>query len=94
MRRFVWFLVVVLAIAHWDYWNWNDRGLVAGFLPVGLAYHAAFSVAAGATWALVARFAWPAGIERWASEGDGAGDGRGAVESDEGPANAGGGAET
>ncbi|MDP6409945.1 MAG: hypothetical protein QGI46_11255 [Planctomycetota bacterium] len=70
MKPFVWFLIVVLAVAHWDFWNWNDRGLVAGFLPVGLAYHAAFSVAAGVMWALVVKFAWPEGVERWA---DGAG---------------------
>jgi hypothetical protein len=70
MRKFVWFLVLVLALAHWDFWYWDDRSLVAGFLPVGLAYHAAFSLAAGVVWALVVKFAWPAGVERWASEGD------------------------
>ncbi|MED6334656.1 MAG: hypothetical protein VYE81_04590 [Planctomycetota bacterium] len=70
MRKFVWFLVLVLALAHWDFWFWDDRSLVAGFLPVGLAYHAAFSLAAGVVWALVVKFAWPVGVEHWASEGD------------------------
>ena len=66
MRKFVWFLVLVLALAHWDFWYWDDRSLVAGFLPVGLAYHAAFSLAAGVVWALVVKFAWPSAIEEWA----------------------------
>jgi len=69
MKSLVWGLVIVLGILHYDFWYWGDRTLVLGFLPIGLAYHAAFSVAAGVAWALVCRFAWPTHLEQWA-EGD------------------------
>ncbi len=56
--------VLVLYLLHQDFWFWNAaRPLVFGFLPVGLFYHAAYSLAvAGLMWALV-RFAWPAHLE-------------------------------
>ena len=39
--------VAVLYVLHQDIWFWRTaRPLVFGFLPVGLAYQAAFSVAA------------------------------------------------
>ena len=57
--------VAVLYLLHQDIWFWDRaRPLVLGFLPVGLFYHAAYSIAAAALmWALV-RFAWPAHLER------------------------------
>lgn len=70
MRRFVWGLVILLGILHYDFWWWGDRSLVLGILPIGLAYHLAFSVAAGVVWALVIRFAWPERIEAWADQPD------------------------
>jgi len=59
---------IALFILHHDFWNWNNPALVLGFMPVGLAYHAGFSIAAGVFWALVSRFAWPHSIEAWADE--------------------------
>ena len=47
--RSAWLLgaaVLVMAILHQDVWFWDDRSLVFGFLPIGLAYHVAFSIAA------------------------------------------------
>ncbi len=70
-QRLVWTAVVVLAVLHHDFWWWNDRTLVLGFLPIGLAYHALYSVAAGCVWALANKYAWPHHIEEWASEFDG-----------------------
>lgn len=62
-------LTVVLTIAalyllHQDYWFWRSaRPLVFGFLPPGLAYHAAFCLAAAALmWALT-KIAWPAHLD-------------------------------
>lgn len=66
-RTLVWGFVVVLGVAHYDFWFWHDATLVAGFLPVGLAYHALISVLAAAAWALVVRYGWPSWIEDWAS---------------------------
>ena len=52
--------IVVLYALHQDIWFWRTaRPLVFGFLPVGLAYHAAYCLAASALmWALTT-YAWP-----------------------------------
>ena len=52
-------LVVLLIILHQDNWNWENRTLVFGFMPLGLFYHACISVAAAITWFLATKFAWP-----------------------------------
>jgi hypothetical protein len=57
---------VVLFILHHDFWNWGNTTLILGFLPVGLAYHAGYSLVAGLFWYLVSRFAWPHSVEKWA----------------------------
>ena len=67
MKRLAWGLVIALALLHHDFWYWDDRRLLGGWLPIGLAYHAALSLAAGAVWALVAKYAWPEHIEAWAA---------------------------
>ena len=56
--------IAVLYLLHQDFWFWREaRPLVFGFLPVGLAYHAAYCLAmAGLMWALT-RVAWPAHLE-------------------------------
>lgn len=68
MRTVVWLLVLAIAILHYDFWYWDDRTLLFGFLPVGLAFHACLSVVSGIVWALAVRFAWPARVEAWADE--------------------------
>ncbi len=69
MRTFVWALVLLLAVLHFDFWYWDDRTLLFGFLPVGLGFHAGFSVACGVVWFLAITFAWPSEVESWAEEG-------------------------
>jgi hypothetical protein len=63
MKYVVWMLVVVLIIAHQDNWLWENDTLVFGFVPAGLAFHMAISLAAGFTWWLATLFAWPAELE-------------------------------
>ena len=72
--------VLVLYLLHQDIWFWNAaRPLVFGFLPVGLFYHAAYSLAvAGLMWALV-RFAWPAHLDPDADSAGAASDAPGAT---------------
>ena len=61
------FLVfVVLAVLHQDFWNWDSARLVFGFMPIGLAYHALYSLVAAAFWAIVMKVAWPHHLEEWA----------------------------
>jgi len=66
----VWLAVAVLFVLHQDFWWWNDRALVLGFLPIGLFYHSLYSIAAALIWALAGKFAWPEEIEAWAAETD------------------------
>jgi len=68
MQKVVWMLVVLLFVLHQDFWFWDDRTPVFGFLPIGLFYHAMFSLAAAGVWALAVKFAWPDHIEAWADE--------------------------
>ena len=66
MQALLWLLLVAITyFLHQDFWFWRSaRPLVFGFLPVGLAYHAAYClVAALLMWALT-RFAWPAHLEQ------------------------------
>ncbi len=71
MRSAVWVSVAVLAIVHFDFWLWDNRALVFGFMPIGLAYHAGFSIACGVVWFLAVKYAWPSELEEWASSGPG-----------------------
>jgi len=57
-------LVLIVYALHQDYWNWNNSDLVFGVLPVGLAYHAGFSVLAAILMWLLVQFAWPAQLEQ------------------------------
>lgn len=50
---------IVLLVLHHDLWFWNNPTLVLGFLPIGLAYHAMYSIAAAVLWAVAVRIAWP-----------------------------------
>jgi hypothetical protein len=51
---------VVLYVLHQDVWFWRSaRPLLFGFLPVALAYHGAYCIAAALLmWALT-KLAWP-----------------------------------
>ncbi len=64
MRGLVYGLIILLALLHQDFWWWDDSDtLVFGFVPVGLAYHAGLSLAAGLLWALAVKFCWPADVD-------------------------------
>ena len=53
-------LVATVYLLHQDFWNWNKiEPLVFGFLPIGLAYHVAYSLIAAITMLVFVRFAWP-----------------------------------
>jgi hypothetical protein len=57
------FLVLAVYLLHQDFWNWKKTDLVFGFLPIGLAYHAGYSILASITMALLVKFAWPKHLE-------------------------------
>lgn len=66
MRILVVVLGIVLFALHQDVWNWTSDRLIFGFMPIGLAYHALYSIAAAMLWAYAIRVAWPKALERWA----------------------------
>ena len=52
-------MALILGVLHQDFWNWNDPELVFGVMPVGLFYHALYSVVVALFWWWVVRTAWP-----------------------------------
>jgi hypothetical protein len=67
---------ILIYLLHQDCWNWTKfEPLVFGFVPIGLAYHAGYSVlAAVLMWALV-KFAWPEHLDELeAQEGKSSGE--------------------
>ena len=76
--KFAWGFVLLVAILHFDFWNWDDdTSVVFGFLPIGLAYQAGITLLASLGWILVMRLDWPHGVEAWAdqpSDGNDGGD--------------------
>ena len=64
----VWSLFAVLFFLHQDFWWWDNSEMVFGFMPMGLAYHAGFSIACSILGWLAIRFAWPDDLEAFAEE--------------------------
>ena len=63
-RRIAIGAVALLYVLHQDFWFWREaRPLVFGFTPIGLFYHAAFTVASAAVLWLLVTFAWPAHLD-------------------------------
>lgn len=60
--------VAALYILHQDIWFWRSSYLVFGFIPIGLFYHAVFSVAAALLMWLLVTYAWPSHLEREVEE--------------------------
>lgn len=61
--------VVAVYALHQDVWFWRSaRPLLFGFLPIGLAYHAAYSLLAAALMWLLAAHAWPDRLEEEAEK--------------------------
>jgi hypothetical protein len=66
--------VIALYALHQDFWNWRTARLTIpslgidwlpfGFVPIGLFYHALFSIAAAGLMWLLVTFAWPAHLEQ------------------------------
>ncbi len=55
----------LLYLLHQDVWFWHTaRPLVFGVMPVGLAYHAGYTLAIAGVLAWLVRRYWPAHLER------------------------------
>ena len=66
MKRALLVIVVsALYILHQDVWFWRTaHPLVFGFIPIGLFYHACFTVAASLVFWMLVKHAWPAHLEQ------------------------------
>ena len=65
MKTFLLFLLIAgVYVLHQDNWNWKSTDLVFGFLPIGLAYHAGYSILAAIMMAVLVKFAWPGHLEQ------------------------------
>lgn len=60
--------VAALYILHQDIWFWRSSYLVFDFIPIGLFYHAVFSIAAALLMWLLVTYAWPSHLEREVEE--------------------------
>ncbi len=58
------FLLAFYALHH-DFWNWRTaQPLAFGFLPVGLWYHAIYTLACSAVLWILVKIAWPTHLEK------------------------------
>lgn len=57
-------LVLLLYALHQDVWLWNEASpRLLGFLPPGLVYHAAHTIASSLLLCLFVKTAWPRHID-------------------------------
>ena len=64
-------LIAILYVLHQDVWFWRRATpLVFGALPIGLFYHAAYTVATSVALWLLTRLIWPAHLESEGPSGE------------------------
>ena len=57
-------VIALVYVLHQDVWLWRSaRPLVFGFLPAGLAYHAAYTIAISLLMGLLVKYRWPSHLE-------------------------------
>ena len=58
-----------LYVLHQDFWFWRTaRPLVFGFVPIGLFYHACYTLAIAFALLLLVKHAWPSELEEDAGD--------------------------
>ncbi|MGO8698306.1 MAG: hypothetical protein ACLQVY_11380 [Limisphaerales bacterium] len=63
-KTLVFLLILAVYVAHQDLWNWRKSDpMIFGFLPVGLAYQAAYSIACAVLMAILVKTVWPKHLE-------------------------------
>lgn len=63
-RLFLTVLLIALYLLHQDFWFWRSvRPMAFGFLPIGLFYHLAYTLAIAAAMWLLVKLAWPKHLE-------------------------------
>jgi hypothetical protein len=66
-RKFPYLLALAVLVfygLHQDFWFWRRADpLILGAIPIGLMYHALYSIAAAGLMWLLVRYCWPAHLE-------------------------------
>lgn len=72
MKRALLLIVVgALYVLHQDFWFWRAaRPLAFGFIPIGLFYHACYTIAAALVMWLLVKHAWPSHLEEGGGDGE------------------------
>jgi Protein of unknown function (DUF3311) len=56
--------LLVLFLLHQDFWFWRQaRPLVFGALPIGLFYHATYTLATSLVLVVLVRLLWPSDLD-------------------------------
>ena len=65
MKRAILVIIpVALYILHQDFWFWRTaHPLLFGFIPIGLSYHAGFTLVTSLVLWVLVKHAWPAHLE-------------------------------
>src|SRR5262245_43558796 len=64
-------MVGALYVLHQDFWFWRTANpLVFGFIPVGLFYHACYTIVVALAMLTLVSKAWPAWLEERHGEGE------------------------
>jgi hypothetical protein len=73
--KIFWGLFFALLFLHQDFWNWSSEEVILLGMPMGLLYHAFFSIACSVlgVWAVVKT--WPKEWEEYAEQKGGKGAG-------------------
>ena len=57
-------ITLLIYLLHQDFWFWRSaRPLVFGFLPIGLAYHAFYTIGVSLLMLYLVRRHWPSHLE-------------------------------
>ena len=66
--KIFWILFLALLFLHQDFWNWSSEEMILGGVPIGLFYHALFSLACSGLGAWAVLRAWPSDWEQCAED--------------------------
>ena len=66
--KIFWMLFLALLFLHQDFWNWSSEEMILGGVPIGLFYHALFSLACSGLGAWAILRAWPSDWEQYAED--------------------------
>ncbi len=68
--KIFWCVFLALLVLHQDFWNWSSEEIIFLGMPIGLFYHAGFSVACSILGAWAVLRVWPVHWEEYAEDSE------------------------